>query len=70
MRNSVTMRVNLTDLPDEVLYGYQRQAARRFFLNPARIARIIRDHPQKYALPAYVPLFCYRSLMGALGRTH
>lgn len=67
MRNSTTVRANLTDLPDDVLYGYQRQASRRFFLNPRRIARIIRDHPQKIALPAYVPLFCYRALMGALG---
>lgn len=66
MRNSVTVRTNLTDLPDEVLYGYQRQAARRFFMNPRRIARIVRDHPQKIALPAYVPLFCYRALIGGL----
>lgn len=68
MRNSMTVRANLTDLPDEVLYGYQRQASRRFFMNPRRIARIIRDHPQRIALPAYVPLLCYRALAGALGR--
>ncbi len=70
MANSTTVRVNLTDLPDEVLFGYQREAARRFFLNPNRIARIIRDHPQRLALPAYLPLFTYRSLIGALGKDH
>lgn len=66
MLNINTVRVNLTDLPDDVLYGYQRKAVRRFFLNPRRIGRILRDHPQKIAMPAYLPLFVYRSLAGRL----
>jgi len=67
MMNSSTMRVNLTDLPDEVFYGYQRKAVRRFFANPRRLARIVRDHPQRRSLPVYVPLIGYRAVKGLLG---
>ena len=29
-------RINLSAVPDEVLFGYQREAWRRFYLNPGR----------------------------------
>jgi radical SAM superfamily enzyme YgiQ (UPF0313 family) len=61
------MRVNLTDLPDEKLFYYQRLALRRFYANPVRIARLLRCHPQPWMLPAYVPIFLYRATKGVLG---
>jgi radical SAM superfamily enzyme YgiQ (UPF0313 family) len=67
LRNSSTMRVNLTDLPDDVFYAYQRKAVRKFYSSPRRLMRIVRDHPQRWALPAYVPLICYRGLKGLIG---
>lgn len=60
------MRVNLTDLPDETLFYYQRLALRRFYMNPRRIARLVRSHPQPWMLPAYVPIFLYRATKGML----
>lgn len=68
MRNSSTMRVNLTELPDETLFAYQRKAVRRFFSKPSRIYRILRDHPQRMALPAYVPVVAYRMLSSFASR--
>ena len=58
------MRINLTDLPDEMLFAYQRKALRRFFLNPRRAIRLIRDYPQSYLLPVYVPIFLHRATKG------
>ncbi len=60
------MRVNLTDLPDARLFYYQRLALRRFYMNPLRITRLIRCHPQPWLLPAYVPIFLYRATKGVL----
>ena len=60
------MRVNLTDLPDETLFRYQRAALRRFYKNPRRIVRVLRDHPQSWALPAYIPILLYRATKGML----
>ena len=60
------MRVNLTDLPDETLFYYQRLALRRFYMNPRRIARLIRCHPQAWMLPAFTPIFLYRATKGML----
>ncbi len=60
------MRVNLTDLPDEKLFYYQRLALRRFYMNPFRIARLVRSHPQPWMLPAYIPIFLYRATKGVL----
>ena len=62
------MRVNLTDLPDEVLFAYQRKALRRFFFNPRRIFRLLRDHPSPWTLPAYIPIFLHRATKGLLAR--
>lgn len=60
------VRINLTELPDEVLFSHQRKALRRFFSNPGRIYRLLRDHPQPYSLPYYLPIFVYRATKGAL----
>ncbi len=58
------LAVNLSDVPDRVLFAYQRQANRRFFLNPNRLARLIKDYPQPYKLPLYLPVFARRALKG------
>lgn len=58
------IRVNLTDLPDDVLFRYQRNAIRRFFLDPGRIYRLVRDHPKPLTLPSYLPIFLYRATKG------
>jgi radical SAM superfamily enzyme YgiQ (UPF0313 family) len=59
-----TIKVNLTDLPDDVFFHYPREATRRYFMNPERIYRLMRVYPRAYMLPAYVPLFIFRSLFG------
>jgi len=63
------IRVNLSAVPDEVLYAHQRRAWRRFYLDPARIMRIVRDYPQPGFLPHYVPMLALRLAKGFLGRT-
>ncbi|MBN1343143.1 MAG: B12-binding domain-containing radical SAM protein [Phycisphaerae bacterium] len=66
--NFATIKVNLSDHPDDVLYGYQRKANRQFFLNPNRIYRIVRDYPQPLLLPYYLPIFLQRATKGFLKR--
>ena len=66
--NFATIKVNLSDVPDDVLFGYQRKANRQFFLNPSRIFRIIRDYPQPLLLPYYLPIFLQRATKGFLKR--
>ncbi|HOE65438.1 MAG TPA: radical SAM protein [Candidatus Hydrogenedentes bacterium] len=61
------IRVNLTELPDNVLFAYQRRANRRFFLNPRRVARIVRDYPKPHLLPLYLPIFAARVTKGIFG---
>jgi radical SAM superfamily enzyme YgiQ (UPF0313 family) len=58
------VRVNLSDVPDEVLYAYQRYAQRRFFMNPARLWRIFRDHPARWSLPRHTLIFARRASKG------
>ncbi len=66
--NFATIQVNLSDVPDDVLFSYQRKANRQFFLNPRRIFRIIRDYPQPILLPYYLPIFLERATKGFLRR--
>lgn len=61
------MRVNLTDLPDRTLFAYQRKALRKFFLNPNRLFRLLRDYPQPHLLPIYLPIFIGRASKGLFG---
>lgn len=60
------VRINLTDLPDDVLFSYQRNALRRFFMDKGRLYRLLRDHPKPMTLPFYVPIFLYRATKGGL----
>ncbi|HEO70582.1 MAG TPA: B12-binding domain-containing radical SAM protein [Candidatus Hydrogenedentes bacterium] len=62
------MKVNLTDLPNEVLYRYQRLAMRKFFLNPRRIASLLRAYPKPLQLPVYAPFFLHRATKGLFER--
>lgn len=62
-----TMHVNVSDMSDDVLFRYQRMANRRFYSNPRRIVRIIRDYPQPYFLPMYLPRFISGLTRGLMG---
>ena len=44
---------NLSPVSDEQLMAVIREANRRFYLNPGRIARIVRDYPSWRHLPYY-----------------
>jgi len=61
------IRVNLSEVPDAVLFACQRQANQQFFLNPKRLYRILRDHPQRHLLPLYIPIYLARATKGLLG---
>jgi anaerobic magnesium-protoporphyrin IX monomethyl ester cyclase len=61
--------VNLSAVPDETLFYYQRKANHRFYLSPVRLARMMRDFPQPYLLPLYIPVFIKRSLKGKINRS-
>jgi anaerobic magnesium-protoporphyrin IX monomethyl ester cyclase len=58
------IRINLSAVPDEVLFRYQREAWRRFYLNPARMARIVRDYPNPLHLPSYIGQYLLRVTKG------
>jgi len=62
------INVNCSDLPDEVLFAYQRKANLRFFTKPSRALRILRDFPQRRYLPTYLPSFLMRVTKGLFGR--
>ena len=59
--------VNLSDVPDHVLFACQRKANWRFFGNPQRIYRILRDYPQPHLLSLYIPIYLARLTKGLLG---
>lgn len=63
-----SIRVNLSEVPDEVFFAYQRRANRRFFMKPSRILRIIRDYPQPLLLPGYLHIYLSRLTKGAFQR--
>jgi radical SAM superfamily enzyme YgiQ (UPF0313 family) len=60
----LNMKHNFSDVPDEMLCYYQRKANRDFYKNPSRIARILRDFPQRRRLPSYIPEFFKRISQG------
>lgn len=47
--------VNLSDIPDDVLTKLIHQGSMRFYGNPKRLYRIMRDYPRRWALPWYLP---------------
>lgn len=59
-----TAMLNFSEVPDAVLFAYQRKAWRRFYLNPGRMARIVRDYPDPWFLPKLLPMFLMRTLKG------
>ena len=61
------MKNNFSDVPDETLFYYQRKANRDFYMNPSRMARIIRDFPQRRSLPLFIPEYFKRLLKGISG---
>jgi radical SAM superfamily enzyme YgiQ (UPF0313 family) len=61
-----SIRVNLSEVPDALLFGLQRQAYRKFYLNPRRIARILRAYPKPHYLPYYLPLLIKTGSKGLL----
>jgi len=63
-----SIRVNLSDVPDEVLFAYQRKAYREFYLSPRRVLRIVRHYPKPLELPSYLPIFLRRATKGLLSR--
>ncbi len=65
--NYGSIRVNLSDVPDEMLFAYQRKAYRQFYLKPGRVLRIIRDYPKPYMLPAFLPVLLTRATKGLFG---
>jgi anaerobic magnesium-protoporphyrin IX monomethyl ester cyclase len=64
----VGSRVNLSEVPDEVLFRYKRSAFRRFYLNPVRLARIARDYPNPWFLPYYIPMYLNRVTKGLFAK--
>ncbi len=61
-------KVNLTDLPDEVLFYYQRKANWQFFLKPSRIYRLLRVYPRPFLLVKYAPIYLYRLTKNLLSK--
>jgi len=58
------MKHNFSDVPDEMLFYYQRKANKDFHMNPSRIFRILRDFPQRRRIPTYIPEFFKRASKG------
>ena len=56
--------VNVSDVSDDVLFSYQRKINQKFYLNPVRLARILRDHPTPHLLPLYSTVFLKRVTKG------
>ena len=62
-------RFNVSEVPDDVLFGYQRAAWRRFYMNPGRIVRLVRDYPSPWFLPYYIPQYALRATKGLFGKS-
>ena len=61
------IQVNLSEVPDSVLFYYQRKANRRFYMSPRRRScRILRDYPQPHLLPYYLPIYVSHITKGLL----
>lgn len=53
-------RTNLSAIPDELLFYYQRKAYGQFYFKPGRLYRILRDYPKPAYLPSRIPEIVYR----------
>lgn len=56
--------INLSVVSDKELYYYNGLAYRRFYLQPRRIYRILRDYPRPSKLPIYSKYFVTRLVRG------
>lgn len=61
---------NMSDVPDNVFFKFQREAFRKFYLNPDRIYRIIRDHPNRASLMDYFIVTLRRVFLKQRGNQH
>ncbi len=59
-----SLRLNLSELPDAVFFKRKREAWRRFYGSPRRLARIARDYPNPWTLPRLIPTFLRRATNG------
>ena len=59
-----TIHCNLSAVEDEVLFSCQRQAHRKFYLNPGRVFRILKDYPSPWSLPFILPVLVSRLTKG------
>jgi hypothetical protein len=53
---------NMSDVPDARFVALRRRAIARFYGSPVRLFRLIRDFPNRAALPRYLP-FMVRSVV-------
>ncbi len=60
----VSAKVNLTDIPDDIFFGYQRKANIQFFFNLNRIFRVLKTYPKPLSLVIYVPTYIARLTKG------
>ena len=51
-----TLAANVSPISDEQMLAVLREAHRRFFVNPRRALRVLRDHPAKWQLLRYPPI--------------
>ena len=65
--NFAAIPVNLSTIPDALLFAIQRKAWRRFYLDPRRLGRLVRDFPGRAHLPYYLPVYLIRLTKGLFG---
>lgn len=63
-RDFSMVAMNFSEVPDAALFAAQRKAWRRFYLNPGRIGRIVRDYPDSWYLAKLAPMFFFRMAKG------
>ena len=54
---------NLSEIGDELFYRMRRNAYLRFYMDPARIVRILRAHPRKSSLLQYAAAMLIRDVL-------
>jgi hypothetical protein len=55
-------------MPDDVFFAHQRRSNARFYLNPSRLFRLLRDYPKPLSMMYYLPTYLERLAKG-LGRS-
>jgi radical SAM superfamily enzyme YgiQ (UPF0313 family) len=62
--NYFTSSVNISGMSDQELHRVFRGAYRRFYMNPARVVRVLLHHPRKWSLPRYAFMTMAKILPG------